>query len=809
METFHGTHLGWLTLRKKILLLMAVVVVGLISSTWLIVDLVTGRAINTTLENDLNRTQALFKKSQEMRAKEMSAESRLIGEIPFLKALISAKEKATVLGMAKGLQQQIESDLILITDAYGDILGSTEENYSAEDILANSSMKKALEGKEAPGIMALGDQIYQVKISPVKLGPDILGTITIGLRIDDKFAKEIKEITNSEISLIIGRRIVASSMTKNQRGLLKRQMEPLQARIAVVVQQKKPSQPFDLELDGRYAASLVPFGSVGGRQGVILIQRSRDEITQFLDTIRKTTLLVSLFILILASGISYRVARQISDPITLIAKSSEAMAEGDFSVSVEIKQRDEIGILGSAFNEMGRRLGGLIIQVRENMVAVSEVTRRLSNTSDIITREIHHQEGAVADTSLSIAQMGASIKEHNKDVEVLSASASDTSSSIMEMDANIGEVVTHMDELSDSIDVTSSSIGEMASNIQEIMTNLDALDTITGNTASSLHGLNASVQQVERHAHESHRLSEDTVQGAKKGMESVHETIDGMEKIQTSFAQLQEIVLHLSEKSESIGKIVKVISEVTAQTNLLSLNAAIIAAQAGDHGKGFAVVAEEIKSLADRTATSAREISTLIKGVQDETANAVEAMARGSENVKKGAALSNEAGEVLKTIIDSSQHSSEMVSEIVGVAKEQSKEIQNVDRSMSQIKEMVKQIHGAIREQDQAGGEITKAVENMRGLGRQVKLSTEEQRQGSKLITAASHKVTEMIKRSLQATQEQHKGADRIHNALLVFKEAMAESIKNSAELNKMVATLSSRSQNLEQEIARFKTGDG
>ena len=230
---------------------MASVVIGLISSTWLVVDLVTGRAINTTLENDLLKTPALFEKSQEMRAKEMSAESRLIGGIPFLKALISAREKATVLGMAKGLQQQTESDLILVTDATGDVLGSTDENFSPEILLTSPAMKKAMKGDAAAGFLSFGNRVYQVKITPVQLGSEMLGTITIGLKIDQRFAEEIKEITNSEVTIMIGRHIVATSMTQNQRGLLEKQMESLQTRIEKVVQKKEPSKPFDLELDGR------------------------------------------------------------------------------------------------------------------------------------------------------------------------------------------------------------------------------------------------------------------------------------------------------------------------------------------------------------------------------------------------------------------------------------------------------------------------------------------------------------------------------------------------------------------------------
>jgi methyl-accepting chemotaxis protein len=124
---------------------------------------------------------------------------------------------------------------------------------------------------------------------------------------------------------------------------------------------------------------------------------------------------------------------------------------------------------------------------------------------------------------------------------------------------------------------------------------------------------------------------------------------------------------------------------------------------------------------------------------------------------------------------------------------------------MAQIKEMVQQINRATQEQGNASVEITKAVENMRILGHDVKRSTQEQSKGSHLITAAVEKVTERIYQILEATKEQSQGSDRITQALLVFKSAADQNVKHAGELNEAVGTLSSRSEQLEREVQRFK----
>ncbi|MBW2713265.1 MAG: HAMP domain-containing protein [Deltaproteobacteria bacterium] len=491
------------------------------------------------------------------------------------------------------------------------------------------------------------------------------------------------------------------------------------------------------------------------------------------------------FALIMSFVISIFLQGQIVNPLSDLVQGAERVAEGDLSSEVLVSSRDEIGVLGRAFNGMAARLSGLVSEVGENIRAVTSVSQILQGTSEQMIDEVSKQEEAIVETSQSVTKFTDSIAEVNQYVGNLAEAAMETSSSIREMDTSIDTIASHMDNLAEAIDTTSSSVVEMSANIGEVAQNVETLEVATEITESSLRELNSSVQQVEGNASRSHELSENASMQAETGMDAVREMIEGMQEIELSFTSINDVVSGLAEKSESIGEIIKVIDEVANQTDLLSLNAAIIASQAGEHGRAFAVVAEQVKSLAERTAQSTRKISDLIISVQGEVSNAVGAMGVGRERVKKGVVLSDAAGEVLKGIIDSSHQSTQMVSEIVQATGEQVKDIAQVENAVGQVKAMVREINRSTHEQENASREITKLVEQIRGLGQEVKRSTYEQSKGSKLITNAMEDVTTMI--------------DQIVST--------SESSMRTEELKSMVGTLFSRSQQLEREIGRFNLG--
>jgi methyl-accepting chemotaxis protein len=402
---------------------------------------------------------------------------------------------------------------------------------------------------------------------------------------------------------------------------------------------------------------------------------------------------------------------------------------------------------------------------RETVVMLEDQLKRLGEG-------VGTQLSASEETGRSIKEMTAALRDIAQHVEVLASSAEESSSSILEMTATNDEVAENIGELAGSVRETVSSIEEMAYSIKEVAKNIDALSLTAEETSSSMNQMDVSIDQVQSNANETARLSEEVAQDAEKGAEAILKTIGEIYRIKESSQEAVAVISNLGSRIDAIGQILNVIDDVAEQTNLLALNAAIIAAQAGEHGKGFAVVADEIKDLAERAGASTKEIADLIKTIQAESKNAINAVERGAHNVDRGVEVSNEAERALKKILESSQKSTNMVRAIARATVEQAKGSKQVTDAIGRIAETVQQIAAATAEQARGSELIMKSAEKMRTITQHVERSSQEQARGGRQITQAIENISNMVNQLNTSHRSQTRGNEQVLSAAGRIEEA-------------------------------------
>jgi len=204
-------------------------------------------------------------------------------------------------------------------------------------------------------------------------------------------------------------------------------------------------------------------------------------------------------------------------------------------------------------------------------------------------------------------------------------------------------------------------------------------------TGSQVLGMARAINQVSASATESAEVARASLAAAEKGQQAVHNAISGMNGIREHIQDTAKRIKRLGESSQEIGEIVELISDITEQTNVLALNAAIQAASAGEAGRGFTVVAEEVQRLAERSGEATKQIGAIVRTIQTDTQDAVSAMEKSTQGVVEGTRLSDAAGQALAEIGEVSRRLATLIENISRTTQSQAKAAGAVAISMRNI----------------------------------------------------------------------------------------------------------------------------
>ncbi|MEC0181742.1 methyl-accepting chemotaxis protein [Paenibacillus peoriae] len=265
-----------------------------------------------------------------------------------------------------------------------------------------------------------------------------------------------------------------------------------------------------------------------------------------------------------------------------------------------------------------------------------------------------------------------------------------------------GLVTTSSEELTASAEQNSQASAQITETVQEVATGTgNQVDMVT-KSSQAIEEMSIGVEQIAIRAQNVFASAQDAAHKSAEGNQMIQQAVTQMNAVNDSMNSLAGLMAGLGERSDEIGKIIDVITNISSQTNLLALNAAIEAARAGEHGRGFAVVAGEVRKLAEQSAHSAQQITELVGLIQKDTAQAIEAVAANGQDVMTGREVVQNAGASFELI-------QETVNKVASEIEEVSAGSEQMSASTDEIVGFVKQI-SAIAEEAAAGTQHVSAA---------------------------------------------------------------------------------------------------
>lgn len=339
-----------------------------------------------------------------------------------------------------------------------------------------------------------------------------------------------------------------------------------------------------------------------------------------------------------------------------------------------------------------------IAMVQEkNQLMQSEVEKLLKELPDIANGEISIEAIAALDSNPS---------------SLITDSFTYALNTLRHLVYNIGKTAQNVSlAASDAQKITkelATSSSEQAQEIVEITASVNAMAT--------------SIEQVSTNASESAAVALESVKIAGEGGQVVRNTISGMERIQTQIQETSNYMRRLSDSSQEIGEIVSLIDGIADQTNILSLNASIQAAMAGEAGRGFAVVADEVQRLAEKVSAATKDIESLVHSIQTDTNQVLVAMEQTKSQVSEGAHSAQAAGLTLEKIETVSRRLSDLIQNISSSASTQASVSGRISHIMNDVKGIAQQTASGTMTTVELIGKLMQFVTDLRNSVSDLKL---------------------------------------------------------------------------------------
>lgn len=338
-------------LTWKILLFTGALVVALVAGTLAFTTVQADRLARTTVLQGLAETREVWQALQADRFDKLRIGVRVLANDPPFKAALIETDTATALDTMRERGLDLGADFVLATDAEGRLVARSDRPGAAgEDLSADAIVRRALEGGESATLWRQHEQLFTAVAVPMAIGPELVGTLVAGYRIDDRAAAQVRRLTHSDVAFLLGAGGQRPALAASSLGGRDAVLQAVLARPEV----SSGTEPFDLELGGeRLLALRIPMANAAGEEiGAALALRSVTAETAPFRRFRSSLVMVSSGVVVLALLLATFGAARVTGPLRKLVALVEGIRDGSYQGAVQVSSTDEVGVLARAFNAL-------------------------------------------------------------------------------------------------------------------------------------------------------------------------------------------------------------------------------------------------------------------------------------------------------------------------------------------------------------------------------------------------------------------------------------------------------------------------